>query len=67
MTASTTAVPAAHVVAGTAPAGLNPAQHRAWQRLQAARTAPAALPPLDAAYLADEARYERLARLNGED
>lgn len=68
MTATTTAAPTAISPAvGAAPAGLTPAQTRVCERLQAARAAMAQLPPLDPAYLADEARYERLARLNGED
>jgi hypothetical protein len=50
----------------TAPAGLNPLQLAVWQRLEAARTASPALPPLDSDYLAGEAYYERLARLNGD-
>ena len=67
MATTTTAVSAALVVAGAAPAGLTPAQHRAWERCEAARAAMAQLPPLDPDVLAGEAYYVRLARRNGDD
>lgn len=63
MAAPTTAAPSP----GAAPAGLNAAQFAVWQRVNAPRTAHAALPPLDPDYLAGEAYFERLRRLNGED
>lgn len=49
------------------PAGLNPLQLAVWQRLEAARIAQAGHAPLDPDYLAGEAYFERLRRLNGED
>ncbi|MBR7832450.1 hypothetical protein KDL01_04230 [Actinospica durhamensis] len=66
MAATTTAVPAPSG-AGSAPAGLTPAQTRAWERLQAARAAMAQVPPLDPEFLAAERSYERLRRLNGDE
>lgn len=66
MAATTTAAPAPSGV-GVAPAGLTPAQTRAWVRLQAARAAMAQLPPLDPEYLAAERSYEQLKRLNGDE
>ena len=51
----------------TVPAGLNSVQFAVWQRMEAARTAPAALPPLDPDYVAGEAYYQRLNRLNNGD
>jgi hypothetical protein len=64
MTAPTTAAP--YPGAAPAPAGLNAAQLAVWQRVNAPRTAPAVLPPLDPDYLAGEAYYRRLNRLNGD-
>lgn len=46
MATTTTAAPAPSG-AGSAPAGLTPAQTRAWERLEAARAAMAQVPPLD--------------------
>lgn len=51
---------------GAAPAGLNPAQLAAFERLQAARAA-RTTQPLDLDYLADEAAWERNRRWSGED
>lgn len=65
MTAATLTAPA--YVAGAAPAGLNEAQLAVWQRLEAARAAIAALPPLDADWLRMERRAEQHARLDGDD
>ncbi len=67
MTAPTIAVPAAHVVAGAAPAGLNEAQLLAWKRLEHARAAIADLTPLDPDWLAMERRHEQFARLDGDN
>jgi hypothetical protein len=53
--------------AGATPAGLNPAQLEVWDRLEAARIALAERAPLDPDYLAGEAYYERLNRLNGDN
>lgn len=66
MTTTTSAAPALHRV-GAAPAGLNPAQTRVWERLQAVRAAAAQFPPLDPAYLAGERSWEQWRRRIGED
>ena len=65
MTTQQIAAPAPSGV-GAAPAGTSPTQLEAWQRLQAARAAMAALPPLDPAYIAGERAWETWRRRNGD-
>ncbi len=67
MTTLLLAEPTAVMVAGSAPAGFNPAQQRALQRIQAARAARTQLAPLDPDYLHAEHCWEQSRRWNGED
>jgi len=64
---ATIAEPASYAEVGSAPAGLNPAQRRALERIQAVRVARAQLAPLPVDEYDAEHHWQQWRRWNGAD